>query len=361
MSKIPVVEHHYAPVQCIEDVDGAETGGGVFRFEAIVSEVNFLNRNRREYPHDEFARALAEYNLLVTENRAEPGLVDHPQDALKPSVSDIGVKWEHFWIDGTTVRGRGSVVPTQRGKDLQAVMEAGIAIGFSTRAFAEVEEFVAPDGKPAKRMRNIELKTIDAVVDPSVTHARVQHYAREGTEVMNEEELRAALEAANASIAEQVAQIATLTATVEGWEQSEATVRSALTETQAELVAVQAELVAVQAENAVHTLTARLHELTEGHRFAQTIINEARALNVSLDTVDNVVARLKALTEAAATTSAGGLSVSEPRGDVVSEEDNITPVQTTPPVRWTEAQLADQRDAGLITARQYDAMVGLLA
>ena len=64
-----------------------ENEGGVFRFEAVVSQADFLNRNRRIYPEGVLFPAFERLNDRLAER---PGLVDHP--AFGPSsVSDIGI------------------------------------------------------------------------------------------------------------------------------------------------------------------------------------------------------------------------------------------------------------------------------
>lgn len=372
MKRELLIEEHRAPVKVLE----SETPG-LFRFEAIVSEADFLNRNRRVYPEAVLFPAFENFNALIDRNLAQPGLVDHPGFLDGSSVSDIGVKWEHFWFEGKRVVGRGRIVPTQKGRDLQAAMEAGIAVGFSTRGYGDFEEFEAEDGKPARRMTEFELESVDAVCDPSVLHARVRHYTKEESEKMEKEleraraELAAALEAKGASEARvaaletavveleaTVAELEAAAAELEAAAAEAAELRRRLEASEARVVELEGKLAEVETQAAENALTAKLNELVEGHRFAATIIAEARELGVTLENAEKVVARLKALTEAAATASAEGASVA-PKGDTSTEEDVEQPAESGQRELSAE-QVEDLFAAGLITERRRDELLAQL-
>lgn len=340
------------PVKVLED----EGATGTFRFEAVVSQADFLNQNRRVYPQEVLFPAFDAYNSANDAHMAEPGLVDHPFDS--GSVSDIGIAWEKFWFEGKQVLGRGRVVLTQRGRDLKTAMEAGIPVGFSTRGYGVKEDYTAEDGRPATRMTEYELVTVDAVLTPSVNHARVLRFTKEELEKMEQElsEARAALEAALARVAELEAALAERDATIESLNATAAEAATARTELEsrvAELETIAAELnerkeaeARVAAENA---LTAKLNELTEGHRFAPTIIAEARELGVTIESAEKIVARLTALVEAAGAAANNDVA---PRGVLENEED-VEASEPTVNVTYTAEQLADLRGANLISEREY--------
>jgi hypothetical protein len=339
MKYAQLMEYHFSgAVQLVEDASepGQEKK---LRFKAIVSEADMLNGNRRIYPETVLNEAFTSLNTAIAEGRAAPGLVDHPGwDGA--SLADIGIKWERFYPMNKTWWGEGTVVPTAKGRDLAAALEALVPVGFSTRGYGESEEITWEDGKPAQRMKALELVTVDGVVNPSVRHARVQSFAKENLEV-NVEELQKALE-------EAVAKHEALVSTNEGHastiESLNALVES-LTARVAALETVEAELrtqIEAQAEQAAeYALTNKLNELTAGHRFAATIISEARELGATIETAEKIVSRLTHLIEAAATASAE--QSSQPRGDVSSDEDREEEVDD----KLTEAQKDDLRAAGL--------------
>jgi hypothetical protein len=358
MSRQLLSEERRAPVKVLES-----DAQGVFRFEAVVSEADHLNQNRRVYPEAILFPAFQAYNNALIAGYADPGLVDHPGifDG-GPSVSDIGIKWENFRTEGKLVIGVGVVVPTRAGLDMQQVMLAGVPVGFSTRGYGEQEEITAEDGKPANRMTAYELETVDAVVSPSVKHARVRSYRQEETEQMEKEllEAKAALEAAQARIAglegitvERDELLAKLEEANSALEAAQARIAE-LETAAAELETLKADAEALRAEN---ELTAKLNELTEGHRFAPTIISEARELGVTLENVEKVVARLMPLVEAAGSKANEG---GEPRGDVshTGEEEDSEPSVS---VKYTAEQLADLRGAHFISETEYQELLAQLS
>ncbi len=358
MSKQLIQEERRAPVKVLES-----DGTGVFRFSAVVSEADLLNRNRRVYPQDVLFPAFEAYNTALMHGEGAPGLVDHPE--YQASMSDIGILWESFAFEGKLVVGNGRIVSTQRGKDLQAAMEAGIAVGFSTRGYGELEEFVAADGKPANRMMTYDLETVDAVVSPSVKHARVRNFTKEETEQM-EEELRAAKEALAAALA-RIAELEGAAATEAGEHAAVVADRDGLRATleaaQAqvtELEAAAAELTtlraAAEALRVENELTAKLNALTEGHRFAATIVTEARELGVNAENVEKVVTRLRALVEAAGAAANEQVAA---RGDVSTDEDAV--VEKTVTVKYTAEQLDDLRQSNLMSENEYRELLAQLS
>lgn len=381
MTKQLIVEERFSPVKILEAEEGQPSGA--LRFEAVVSTADFVNRNSRIYPEDVLFPAFVAYNRLIDEGVAQPGLVDHPGMFDGPSLAAVGIKWERFWFEGKDVVGRGSVVMTQRGSDLAALMKAGVSVAFSTRGYGETEEIIGPDGTPVQQMKpGYTLDTVDAVCDPSVFRARVRRVSQEEKELMNElEELKALVEKLTAELAEATeklagfagveeshqseveglkgtvesltnekagleAQVAELTAKLEAQETAR---KEQVEDLEARIAELEAELAKERETATENALTAKLHELTEGHRFAQAIINEARELGVNLETVEKVVGRLTALVEAA------GAAANEvaPRGDVSTDED----VPEEPVVegeKLNAEQLAELLESKLITKAEYE-------
>lgn len=349
MTREIIVESRIAPVTVLESAEGK-----TLRFEAVVSEADHLNRNRRVYPETVLFPAFERLNENIAQYGGVGGAVDHPGPFNPSAIPDIGIKWEGFRFEGKQVIGTGSVVPTTRGRDLAAVIEAGLPVGFSTRGFGESEE--AEDtlrGKHRVMKAGFELETIDAVVDPSVFHARLRHYRRESIEEMNEE-LNAALEAkgaAEAKLTSSEARVAELEGTVAEKSSTVETLEARVTElTQANesLTArvgeLEAELSESRQQAEENALTAKLNELVEGHRFAPTIIAEARELGVTLESAEKVVTRLKALVEAAG--ASANEDAGQPRGVVESDEDAAQ--QTAEGTELSDEDEAELRAAGLM-------------
>src|SRR5579859_5209541 len=113
-----------------------DIGDGVTRFDAIVAKADYVNQNSRMYPLSVLLPAFEKVNGEVERH---PGAVDHP-DWGSPDTGDLGIAWEKFYAQGTDIWGTGRIIPTAKGKDLEAVMSAGVLIGFSTRGMGTGEE-----------------------------------------------------------------------------------------------------------------------------------------------------------------------------------------------------------------------------
>lgn len=301
-----------------------DKGDGIFRFEAIVSEADFINRNARLYPMEVIWPAFEKANADLPQF---PGTVDHPDPWGPVSVSDLGIMWEKFWMEPgeKLIRGRGKIIETTKGLNLKAAMRAGVAVGFSTRARAKMEE-VKEDGKaPFFKVTEMSAPYVDAVTDPSVGHARVTATKEEAMEKELEalaEQHTKALEALQAEH----------TTAVEAVEARAAAAETALAEARAEIERLTGELDTFKAEAAATAFEAKLVTLTKDDRFAATIVRKVselkeKGIDVNTENVETYVEMLRSLvnnTAAAANESTEG----EPRGTVDNESEDAAPAAT---------------------------------
>lgn len=172
MGKSLVLEHVWSLPSILEvTTDGLPT-----RIKAIVQQADAKNQNNRIYPRAVLEREISKFNI---DPPRRPGLVDHPVEPFA-SVEHIGILWHRAWIepDGR-VWAEGSLVETQKGKDLQAVIKAGVEIGFSSRGYATGIRTMMNGEDVIMIGDDYELETFDAVVDPSVAEARIK--VAEGT------------------------------------------------------------------------------------------------------------------------------------------------------------------------------------
>jgi hypothetical protein len=259
-------------------------------------------------------------------------------------VRDLGIAWESFRREGSLIIGVGRVIGTAKGRDLQAAMEAGVAVGFSTRGRGAGEEQQLA-GRTVFVLDSYELDTVDAVVDPSVGHARVRSFTKEEKEQMDKElkEAQEALEAATGRAAELEQQLSEATSAREAAEGLVAERDERIVSLEARVAELEGELETRQED----ALEAKLISLTNGHRFAPTIIAQAKALGVTLESAENVVAVLSGMVEgiAAAHNEEVPADEGQPRGVVSTEEDKEP---EAPADGLTEAQRAELDGTGLM-------------
>ena len=329
------VENRFERVKVLESASD-----GTFRFEAVVSEMDYVNQNRRMYPEQVMWPAFETVNAEIA---LHPGTVDHPDPYEPVSVDDLGIAWESFRREGSLIIGVGRIIETARGKNLRAAMEAGVAVGFSTRGSGAGEEAQLA-GRTVFVLSEYKLDTVDAVVDPSVGHARIRSFTKEEKERMDKE-LETAQESvrvAEARVAELEQQLSEATSAREAAEGLVAERDERIATLEARVNELEGEL-ETRHEDA---LEAKLISLTNGHRFAPTIIAQAKALGVSLENAETVVGVLTGVIEGVAAASNEDIAdQGQPRGDVSTTEDVETPAEDKDAI--SAERLAELKLAGL--------------
>jgi hypothetical protein len=284
------------------------------------------------------------FEAVNTAIERHPGTVDHPDPYGAISVDDLGIAWESFRREGSLIIGLGRIIPTVRGKNLQAAMEAGVAIGFSTRGRGAGEEQQIA-GRTIYVLSEYQLDTVDAVLDPSVGHARIRSFTKEEKEQMDKE-LETAQEAtrvAEARVGELEQQLSEATSAREAAEAQVAERDERISALEARVSELEGELESRQDD----ALEAKLISLTSGHRFAPTIISQAKALGVNLENAENIVSVLAGMVEGIAAAHNEDVPADEgqPRGKVDTNEDVETPAKNEDEL--TEAQREELKLAGL--------------
>lgn len=297
-------------------------------FEAKVSQGNLVNANGRLYPTKILSASFAK---IQDELHLHPGLVDHPDpwNGIGESASDVGIKWLSFKTEGDDVIGKGQIVPTRKGKDLQAIIESGLAARFSTRARA-LFKFEEIKGQTVAVAQALEMESVDAVLNPSVRSANIKNWKLEGIELDNDELNPVALLKQNYELESKASklesELATATKALETL-QTVAEANKVLTEENTQL---KAEIQKIQLEQSERNLEAYLITKTQDQRFSPTIVANVRktldALKAAGATASEGV--IDALIEQA-TASVEALNKPEdkpePKGkpDVAKTQDNL--------------------------------------
>jgi hypothetical protein len=157
-------------------------GGKAGRYRvAKVGHADRLTANRRVYPRAEWTAAIERANGSQIGEGKLTGALDHVGPLEGGNLKHNAVIWRKLAIrsDGG-VFGEFEVMGTDAGRNLQAMLDAGAAIGFSTYGFAQGREpteaertlyGIAADDADAVVVQNWRLVKIDAVDDPSVADA----------------------------------------------------------------------------------------------------------------------------------------------------------------------------------------------
>lgn len=121
------------------------------------------NRNNRIYSLHELTQQVNEANKTIKETNGILGELDHPKDRLETNTSLASHVITEMWMNGNNAHGKAMILPTPAGKIVQAILEAGVILGVSSRGTGRVDE--------SGRVSSFVLKTIDIVTTPSAQNA----------------------------------------------------------------------------------------------------------------------------------------------------------------------------------------------
>jgi hypothetical protein len=177
----------------------------VVKFRLMGAEEE--NENKRVYPRPVLAKAVEELRAKLAKRKASFALTTHKDDE---NVDDVAAVLEDVEMTGNDVFATARVLPTQRGKNVQAILRGGGAIGVSAKCYGSVKDgrvqpglvlrgfdFVtAPGfGTYADKSNIIESCTIQED-DGAVTLAELESFGLEPLEPVQEEILRRRYESA---------------------------------------------------------------------------------------------------------------------------------------------------------------------
>lgn len=182
-----VVESVIAPAGSIQKVEFTESDGSKTKGYRLakVAQADRMNQNHRVYPRKEWEAQVQAANEDLIPSGRLIGAVDHASWMDGGNLKDSPILWKKLELkaDGA-VEGEFVVIANHsRGADLQAQLDAGMAIGFSTVGYAKGREPTADERKLYGIAENDEdavilefyrLKKIDAVDDPSVIDAWIK-------------------------------------------------------------------------------------------------------------------------------------------------------------------------------------------
>lgn len=130
------------------------------------TEADRRNRNHRIYPLHELTQQINEFNEnYVARNRAYGELEhpEYPQINLKNACHMI----TELKQDGNIFYGKSKILPTETGKTVEIIIEAGGLVGVSSRSLGTVDP-------KSGIVSNLRLCTFDIVSDPSSQSAFVE-------------------------------------------------------------------------------------------------------------------------------------------------------------------------------------------
>lgn len=109
----------------------------VLKIQGIGTRADIINAEGVVYPLAVWEKNVQSMNELATAGKFL-GKLEHPDQ--EQGLVDTAIKFNKFWLQGSDVWFDADVVPTDPyGKNLQALIEAGVQIDMSTRGYGRVE------------------------------------------------------------------------------------------------------------------------------------------------------------------------------------------------------------------------------
>lgn len=146
--------------------ESKKDNSGKWIIEGIFAQAGIKNRNGRLYPPPVLKEAVEKYHQdYISQNRALGELNHPPRPKVDPGLAVI--KIESLSEDGNNWNGRARLIDTQQGKNLQALLDAEVKVGVSTRALGSIKESQGVNVVQG----DLALFSVDVVLEPSAPDA----------------------------------------------------------------------------------------------------------------------------------------------------------------------------------------------
>jgi hypothetical protein len=122
----------------LQSVETDASGKKLMHIQGIATRADIVNGMGEVYPLSVWEANLPTMNEQATAGKFL-GKVEHP--AQEQGLVDTAIKFDKFWLQGSDVWFDATIVPTEPyGKNLQAMLEAGVAIDLSSRGYGTMKQ-----------------------------------------------------------------------------------------------------------------------------------------------------------------------------------------------------------------------------
>lgn len=138
----------------------------------LFAEFDVKNQNDRIYPRKIYETALQDLLPKINDGRLL-GECDHPNDRDEICLSNVSHVIRECKVEGNKVYGTVELLDTPSGKIAQALVEAGIPLGISSRGVGNTRRI-----NEGEEVTDLKLITFDLVADPSFSNAVLSESAK---------------------------------------------------------------------------------------------------------------------------------------------------------------------------------------
>ena len=122
----------------LQSTETGKDGKKHMKLQGIVTRADIVNTENQVYPLSVWQANLPKMNELAQAGKFL-GKVEHPDKEL--GLQDVALKFDKFWLQGSDVWADVTVVPTHPyGENLQAMVEAGVQVDFSSRGYGTMRQ-----------------------------------------------------------------------------------------------------------------------------------------------------------------------------------------------------------------------------
>jgi len=138
----------------------------------VWQKADVINSNGRLYPRNILEKEIKRINQKISEGETVYGQPFHPEDGFG-KTTDISHVWKKIWIEPDGIcKGVISLLDTDKGKDIKAILRNGRKLGISSRGLGSTVEKEI-NGQKIKEIQDdfVLVSPGDWVVAPSVSEA----------------------------------------------------------------------------------------------------------------------------------------------------------------------------------------------
>lgn len=147
---------------CAGLIQEASTDGKNLWLNGTFMMAEQKNRNGRIYPLSEIAQAVNSLSQKIMETRGVMGELDHP-NTLSINLDRVSHVITDVRMEGSNAIGKMKLLDTPMGSIAKKLVEAGVAIGVSSRGAGNVNE--------SGQVSGFNVITVDIVATPSAQNA----------------------------------------------------------------------------------------------------------------------------------------------------------------------------------------------
>lgn len=186
----PTVSEHEQVFNIVnENVEIGEDGKPLYTISGIFAQADVVNKNGRYYPKAVLDKAMNTYIKEYVNKHRGVGEAEHP-NSQKINLLRITHKIEpnNLVADGSNWIAKATILDTDVGRNIKALIDGGVKFGVSTRALGSVYRDHKLGANVVKD--GLQIVAIDIVFNPSAPKAFMKNIKEDTDEITLDEDTK---------------------------------------------------------------------------------------------------------------------------------------------------------------------------